>query len=460
MAIAALKAPKPVIFMVASFLCPTELSLYLDGLRLPPHRVALLLLVPIALWKLFFGRGLKIRSFDVFFLFYSIWTVAIYMHTAGQHEGLVYGGSLALESLGAYLVARVWIRDIDTFRSTLKMMAMAIIIAALFALPEFVGGKFFTHDFLREMIGGDPMPPTEQRLGFTRATSVFDHPIHYGTFCAALLALFWFSEKRAVSRKKKAALLGSATLLGLSSAPLLCIGLQASMLTWERLTRGIASRTALTMVVLFGLYIGASLVATRSPIAFIATGMTLDSWTGYYRLQIWENGLESVWENPWTGIGLADWKRPWWMISSTVDAFWLVTMMRAGLPAFFLMMIAIVLQGKAVKNRGMTSRDSDIRRLAMGWTMSIIALSLIATTVHFWNVLHAYFFFILGLGAWMADPARVKAAVKSKIPAAHRSQPGPQPAPQRPVYRPELPPRPAYMPAYMPPCATPLPLGY
>ena len=38
---AAKRAPWPVIFLIVAFLCPTELSLYVAGLRFPPHRVAL-----------------------------------------------------------------------------------------------------------------------------------------------------------------------------------------------------------------------------------------------------------------------------------------------------------------------------------------------------------------------------------------------------------------------------------
>ena len=94
-----------------TFLCPTEFSLYLDGLRLPPHRVALLVLLPIALVRLAAHRHLKFRSYDAAFILFNLWTVAIFMYHQGQHEGLVYGGSLALEGLGAYLVARAWVRD-------------------------------------------------------------------------------------------------------------------------------------------------------------------------------------------------------------------------------------------------------------------------------------------------------------------------------------------------------------
>lgn len=62
---------------------------------------------------------------------------------------------------------------------------------------------------------------------------------------------------------------------------MLCLSLQGGMLVWDRVTRPIKSRMALTLAGLAGVYIGMSLLSNRTPIAFIATGMTLDPWTGF-----------------------------------------------------------------------------------------------------------------------------------------------------------------------------------
>lgn len=428
-----IKTPIPVIMLIVAFLCPTEFSLYLEGLRMPPHRVALILLLPIALFHIAVGRRAKFRSYDAAFLAFNLWTVGIFMYHQGEHDGLVYGGSLALESLGAYLVARVWVRDTEQFHATLRTMGFAITAAALIALPETLLGQTFTHDLLRSLTGYVHPTAVETRLHLTRAYGTFDHPIHYGAFCAAFLAIFWYAAKTPLARKRNAALLCLATFLGLSSAPILCLMLQGAMLVWEKLTRGTASRTSITLAVLAGFYIGASAVMSRSPINFIATGMTLDSWTGYYRLQIWEHGLVNVYANPLTGIGLNDWVRPWWMVSSTVDAFWLVVLMREGIPAMVFLATGIVLIVCAVHKNGLKNPDFAIRRLSRGWIMSLIALSLIGFTVHFWNVLYAFFFFYIGIAGWIADPMRVKAKAKKALPkprpyyAAQRTQPMPQP---------------------------------
>jgi hypothetical protein len=426
-----IKTPVPVILLIVAFLCPTEFSLYIAGLRIPPHRLALILLFPLVLWRFASQKKLKVRAFDVVFVLFNIWTVGIFMYHQGQQDGMIYGGSLALDGFGAYLVARTCIRDLATFHATLRALGIAIAVAALIALPETLLGHIFTHDALRSLTGYVHPTAEETRMHLTRAYGTFDHPIHYGTFCAALLSLFWYAAKSATERHKRAMILTGATLLGLSSAPMLCLALQAAMLIWEKQTRGTANRTGIALAVLTGLYIGAASVMTRSPLDFIATGMTLDPWTGFYRLQIWEHGLENVYASPWTGIGLKDWVRPWWMASSTIDAFWLVICLREGVPAFLLLATAIVLNTRAVVKRGLKSPDIAVRRLSRGWIMSLIALSLVGVTVHYWNVLYAFFFFFMGLAGWIADPVRARVAAKSKA-----KQRRPVVAPLAPLPRP------------------------
>ena len=429
-------APLPVVLVIVSLLCPTELSLYLGGLRLPPHRIALLLLAPVAIYRLLVRRGSKLALFDLGFLAFAVWTVLAYVHHAGW-EGFVYGGSVALEAFGGYVVARAYVRSPDDVLATLRVMVVAIAVAALFALPETLFGQLFTHDALRALTGYTHPTGIEQRLGLTRAYGTFDHPIHYATFCAALLAMLWFAERNAARRRKTVALAVGATFLGISSAPMLGLGIQGGLIAWERVTRGIAARRMLTLAILAGLYGGVSLVSSRTPFAIIATGFTLDSWTGFYRLQIWEAGLSNVWAHPLTGLGLADWERPAWMVSSTVDAFWLVVAMRTGIPAVALLLVAIGLLALAVLKGRRRMPDRHLARLGTGWVISLAALVLVGCTVHYWNALTTYFFFFLGLGGVWADPIRMTArtgvtASPKRQQLAPLAMPSPLPPPLPP----------------------------
>ena len=137
------------------------------------------------------------------------------------------------------------------------------------------------------------------------------------------------------------------------------------------------------------------------------------------------------------GLGLADWERPSWMASASIDAFWLVVAMRTGIPTFLLMVLAIVLIMRGVIVKGTKSKDRGVRGFARAWLFSLIALSLAACTVHYWNALYAYFFFFLGLGGFIADPKRVRTAAPIPAAAAPPTRAW-QPPPPRPLPRPAM----------------------
>lgn len=408
------KTPTPIIFLLICFLCPVELSLFVGEFRLPPHRIALLILIPIAASRFLLRADTNLRVYDLLFVAFGVWLLAVYTAHGTGASGFVYGGSLALESTASYLIARAWVRDVATLHQTLKVTLAIIVVAALIALPETFLGRNFTHDLMAQLTGYQHPISVRTRLGLTRAYGTFDHPIHYGTFCAALMAMFWYAERRTITRVKRATFISGATFLGLSSAPILCLLVQGGLIVWERMTRGLASRFWLTMAAGVVAYMVVAALATRSPVAILATGLTLDSSTGFYRLLIWNFGLENVWAHPMFGIGLADWARPHWMVSDTIDSFWLVTAMRSGIPSVVILLLAILSLAIAVNRRGVKNKSALVRGLSRGWLFSLIALCFIATTVHFWNVSVTFFFFFLGLAGALADPRKVR---RSRQPA-------------------------------------------
>lgn len=410
------KTPWPVILVILSFIFPTELSLVIGDLRLSPHRVAFLVLLPFALTRLVLRPDCRLKLYDLPFVALAIWQTAIFTWHAGN-AGLAFGGSWALEGLGGYAIARAYVRDLDTLRASMRFVFFSIIVAAAIAFLDTLTARYFTHDLLRASLGGDPMPPMELRKGLARAAGTFDHPIHYGTYCATMFALIWLSEPARTWRYLRAAGMGIAAFLAMSSAPLLSLGLQGLMLTWDHFTKGFNLRAHLTLAIMVGLYIGVLAVSNRPPVQLLITGATFDPWTGLYRMMIWEHGLTNIWASPWTGLGLADWERPNWMFSSTIDAYWLVLPMRSGIPAFLFLALGIILLARGVIVRGTRMRDALHRRASMGWMISLIAFCLLGATVHFWNVPHALFYFFLGLGGALANPRAAMAA----SPAAARS---------------------------------------
>lgn len=416
------KTPLAITLAILSFISPTELSLVAGDLRLSPHRVVFLVFIPLAIWRLATRPDCRLHAYDIPFFGLAVWQTFVFAYHAG-HSGFVYGGSWALESLGAYTIARAYIRDLETLQAALRIVFYSIILAALIATLDTLSGSYFIHDLLRAAIGGESMPPMEFRKGLARAASTFDHPIHYGTYCATMFALLWMSEPDRTKQYVRAVVLIVAALLAMSSAPLLSLGLQVAFMIWHKYTLRVFMRTQITLAILIGLYLGVILVSDRSPAQLLIALATFDPWTGLYRLAIWEHGLDNLWASFWFGIGMADWVRPAWMVSPTIDAYWLVLPLRTGAPAFLLLMTGIVLIAYGVVARGRSSRDRLRRNMAAGWMMSLLAICMIGATVHFWNVPHALFYFFLGLGGAIADPKRVAQAVSRATQPVRRMHP-------------------------------------
>jgi hypothetical protein len=432
------RAPWQMTLVILSLICPSELSLYLGGVRLPPHRLALIIAIVAAAIRFLQKQHIRLLPHDYLFLIYGLWTIGVFMQHLGEAEGLQFGGSLALESFAAYFVTRVYVTDLARLKATVNVLFLAVMIVGGIAMVESALNWHFVHELLRPVTGYVVDLDEEYRLGFLRAYSTFDHPIHYGAFVASTFALIWTSENRIWQQRKRALLAAGATFLGLSSAPMLSFGVQTGLIAAERFTRTIPRRVILGFCLIALGMTAMSLGSNRTPFAIIATGFTLDPWTGFYRLVIWEWGLENVWSSPWTGIGLKDWFRPWWMISDSVDAYWLVIAMRAGVPAFLLHAAAVLLLLRAAYFRRWKV-EGHMRTVLHGWTFSIVALTLAGCTVHYWNTLHSHLFVLLGLGAWIADPVLAKARAKAealrrkpKIVAAPPIRPAAVPVPRLP----------------------------
>ena len=59
----------------------------------------------------------------------------------------------------------------------------------------------------------------------------------------------------------------------------------------------------------------------------------------------------------------------------------------------------------AIQQATSVGSDKELNRYRMGWLVIIIGLSVSAFTVHFWNAMFTYFFFLIGTGVWMTAPA-------------------------------------------------------
>ena len=89
-------------------------------------------------------------------------------------------------------------------------------------------------------------------------------------------------------------------------------------------------------------------------------------------------------------------------MSDSMDNFWLVTAVRYGLPALIFLVAAIVTL--ALRQARVNASDVEVNRHRMAWLTITIGIAVSGITVHLWNAVFAYFFFLVGTGAWMAYP--------------------------------------------------------
>jgi len=383
---------------------PSELAVSPFGLALIPVRLVLLAFFFPALALLARSRDFRLQAFDAMLVLALAWLLIALVVNNGFEKGFKYGGSLVLEALGGYLLARAYVRNYTQFADAVRCYFLFVLVAAAVAFPEAFLKIKFVHALASQLTGNPDIAVTSEagRLGLERATSTFDHPILYGVFCATSLGLVWYMHKGGSSLWIKAGVIAFATLCSVSSAPLLAYAMVVAFIAWELLTRQMPHRAAATIAAAAFVYLVLEVFSNRSAVEVIISFIALDSWTAYYRVLIWQNAYVDLVNHPLLGVALNAWTRPKWMTGS-VDAFWLVTALTGGLPTTLLLGAAVITLLRKVHARTGARETRERWQARFGWTAAVLALSFQAFTVHYWGSMHSLFFFILGMGAWMTD---------------------------------------------------------
>lgn len=408
----------PLFLYFLGVILPSELAVNLFGMALIPVRLVLIVFFVPAVLRLMRSRDVRFQAFDAFLLLALVWLAIALIVNNGFERGAKFGGSLLLESLGGYILARAYVRNGTEFAYAVGTYFLFVMVTALIAIPETFLRLQFVHD-LAAAISGLPkavIGSEAGRLGLARANSTFDHPILYGVFCASALGLVWYLQDAGRERWIRAGLLFGATFCAVSSAPFLAFFMIAGYIVWERYTRPIPSRVALMVALGVLMLLAIELLSNRSAVQVLIGIVALDHWTAYYRILIWENAAGDIARSPLFGIPLNSWTRPQWMTGS-VDSFWLNTALLGGLPAVGFMMAGILILMKRVHTwRGPETRARWAARY--GWTATMLALALQAFTVHYWGSMNSLFFFLVGLGAWVTDSRDGLVTADTARPAA------------------------------------------
>ena len=363
----------------------------IGGFNFTPALLVIVLLFLPAVVSLYKSNRKWIQS-DYFAIITATWMVIASLLNGGFRP---YVGAEALEFVGAYLVGRAYFsnrRSLELFIGVLKPVTIVII---LLGLLDTLTGRPVVQQLVG--IGGYQV---DYRAGLLRADSVFPVGELFGTFCVAATALFLYSERTLTSRIFYVGLSVLGAVLSLSSGPLLGLAIVLSVFVYDLILRKRAWRWKLFGLAVFALTLSAFIVS-NAPVAFLVRNLTLNPETGYFRLATWNFGLEEVARSPILGEGITSYAGASDLVQifvgKSVDALWLVLMLRYGVTVVVFLLATIFLPF-LYKDRG-SARDLYMNNIRMGLSLAVLCMSYIALTVHFWDSIWVFFALCIGIRA-------------------------------------------------------------
>lgn len=383
--------------------------IFLGPVRLSPYRILILVLLVPATLKWLSGRT---YAFDYLIIGSILWAIIALAVNHPISAIVEPSGSLFIDAVGSYILARAYVDSADSFKRIVSAHLLVILVGLPFIIIETQTGRPPVLDFIRNFAPTLPDSPSEPRLGLERAQFVFDHAIVFGMFASSTIGIYLMyrhGQKSVSWRFKRVAVLIGATICSASTGPFLMIIIQCGLYGWNIVMNYMHVRKhwAILCGLVAFMYVFIDILSNRTPFHVFVSYLTLNSHTSYYRILIWNYGTENVANNPIFGIGFNDWERPVWMISS-VDNFWLLMAMRYGLPTIIALILAVaMIYGRIARVRLLSDGTSSFRA---GYLISLTALIVAGSTVHFWNASYSWFMFFLGSGVWLLKHDQVEFA--------------------------------------------------
>ncbi len=415
------RLPFPVLLLVVSLIWPANLAFQAGTVSLTFYKLALVVLFFISLAELL-RNPVKLHFVDYLIALFSVSQAFVLFYHHGVFEPFVAysyrnpvtsvgwenAGHNGLAFLVPYLTARAFVRTREQFTSFLRLTIFIVIGLSAFTWIESVTGYSILQASQR---GG-----INQRLGLDRAAGPFPHPILWGLFAASAVsfALARVSETwTLLTRGLLLLLLLGAVFTSLSSAAFVSVIIQLILIGWLLVTPKLAGRWLYVLAAVVVFYFYVDIFANRTPLTVFFSYATLNPFTGYYRILIWEFGMQNVLASPFLGIGFHDWVRPTWM-NASVDSFWLVVFLRYGLVGLLPLTIAIVsIMIKVGKVASAEGARFPIG-IATAWMFVVVSLIIGGFTVHLWAQILISFMFLLGCWGAITQPSWKTPVFKSE----------------------------------------------
>lgn len=362
----------------------------IGGLVFTPARLTCTIFFLPAVLALF-KPGRKWKSPDFFAFATAGWIIVASFFNDGFQA---YVLAQTLEFLSTYLIGRAFFLDrpgIELFMRPFKVVASVVILLGL--LDTLAGYPVILPLF------GLTQFQVDYRNGFLRADSVFAVAEQFGTFCVAAMVLFWYCERKTSVRISFVVLSICGTVASLSSGPLLGLVLGLAVFIYDAILNKIVWRWKLLTTGILGLIL-AAFAYSNDPIAAIVGHLTLNPDTGNFRINTWILGIDQVAKYPIFGRGLASFEGESDMVrlfvGQSVDALWLVLMLRYGVPIVVLLLLTIVIP---LFGTYRSTVDPYLTRARTGFSLAVLVMAVIGITVHYWDAIWIFFALCIGIRA-------------------------------------------------------------
>lgn len=395
----------PILLVLYATLLPRELRVEIGPLILFADRLVLIPVLPYLARRLMAG-AVRLILPDVLVLFSAGWMAVSMMVHYGFMDGLERGGALVFDIVIGYLLARISFRSLPDIRRVLILLAPGLFLAGVAIMVESLLNRPIVQAFAEQIFGRLPTYEGGQvagwanqtgsvRFGMLRGKGPFSHAILAGLYLSTLVAVYNLSGLRGWPRwlSNLAALL---SLFTLSSTAVLALILSWFLLGFEWLQARVRELSWRLLALAAGSAALIITLTTNSGISgLIGRYLTFEFQTAYFRQLVWRYGMQSVGNHPWFGIGYAGYERPLWMVTESIDAWWLLLAVRFGLPSALGMALAVIVAIHGLSDVSSRCAWAE-RRFYRGLAMSMFVLAISLFSVSIWGNLQALFNILLG----------------------------------------------------------------
>ncbi len=419
-------AARPIVALIpllivfyAFILAPPETEFSLFGVRFYGYRLGVLLGSIPALWMTIKDTRGFLNRIDMGFAVMMFWIILSFMVHYGLEQGFIRAVGIVLDYGGSYFVARACIVTPNDLRRFLILMMPGLLYAGIIMAVESVSGQLLIRPMAASLFGnmskysageavGQLTLMSETRLGLLRAYGPFDHPILGGTIMTGFLPLYYYSGLRGwpLIGGVIASLLG---LFSLSSAAFMGVMLMFAAIAINHALPYIPKMSWWKVIALMSSVLLVLQLSAKNGIVQVIARLTFAPETAYYRMAIWEHGILNIKNNPLFGLGYAQWERPIWMVSESIDAHFLLLGVRHGLLVPVVLLAGICF-GMIKVGQLMNGFDAQNRRLLLGMNMAVFVYLLIAQTVTFHSAGAVVFMSFVGFLASLQSWAEYRAA--------------------------------------------------